>query len=203
MGSDDESSFDEVNAATFLQKTSTNWSIPNISLNASNSQANNAADDSSKWSALAKLGNEVEFEKSDGHNLMLSTRTEGNCASSEYRKLEDDPDIKLPKAATAIFHTTHKPTKLEANNAEASAPACSLGIVTPKGSADNNLSENQITKVSSPVALSSQAASVSLTASQVMEAQKHCRFAASALEYDDVEQARKELTSAIAILDNV
>ena len=41
---------------------------------------------------------------------------------------------------------------------------------------------------------------VELTASVVTKAQKHCRFAISALEYEDAEQARKELKTALAIL---
>ncbi len=41
-----------------------------------------------------------------------------------------------------------------------------------------------------------------LTPSLIAKAQKHCRFAISALDYEDAEQARKELRSALAILDN-
>lgn len=41
---------------------------------------------------------------------------------------------------------------------------------------------------------------VELTPGIVAKAQKHCRFAVSALNYDDVEQARKELRAALALL---
>jgi vacuolar protein sorting-associated protein VTA1 len=39
-----------------------------------------------------------------------------------------------------------------------------------------------------------------LTPGLISEAQKHCRFAISALDYEDAEQARKELRAALAIL---
>ena len=39
-----------------------------------------------------------------------------------------------------------------------------------------------------------------LTPGLIAKAQKHCRFAISALDYEDAEQARKELRSALAIL---
>jgi vacuolar protein sorting-associated protein VTA1 len=42
---------------------------------------------------------------------------------------------------------------------------------------------------------------VELTPGQIAKTQKHCRFAISALDYEDVEQARKELRAALAILD--
>lgn len=35
---------------------------------------------------------------------------------------------------------------------------------------------------------------------QIAKAQKHCRFAISALEYEDAEQARKELRAALKVL---
>ncbi|KAK1232431.1 hypothetical protein PQX77_004461 [Marasmius sp. AFHP31] len=41
---------------------------------------------------------------------------------------------------------------------------------------------------------------VELTPNIVAKAQKHCRFAISALDYEDAEQARKELRAALAIL---
>ena len=41
---------------------------------------------------------------------------------------------------------------------------------------------------------------VELTPVIIAKAQKHCRFAVSALNYDDVEQARKELRAALALL---
>lgn len=40
-----------------------------------------------------------------------------------------------------------------------------------------------------------------LTSTQIGRIQKHCRFAISALDYEDVETARKELRSALAMLD--
>jgi len=43
-------------------------------------------------------------------------------------------------------------------------------------------------------------APVELTPSQIAKTQKHCRFAISALDYEDAEQARKELRAALAIL---
>lgn len=39
-----------------------------------------------------------------------------------------------------------------------------------------------------------------LTPGLIAKAQKHCRFAISALDYEDVEQARKELRAALAIV---
>jgi vacuolar protein sorting-associated protein VTA1 len=35
----------------------------------------------------------------------------------------------------------------------------------------------------------------------VLQAQKHCRFAISSLDYEDIEQARKELRAALALLE--
>ncbi|KAL5534299.1 hypothetical protein ACEPAG_761 [Sanghuangporus baumii] len=42
--------------------------------------------------------------------------------------------------------------------------------------------------------------SFELTPALISKAQKHCRFAISALEYEDAEQARKELRAALALL---
>jgi vacuolar protein sorting-associated protein VTA1 len=39
-----------------------------------------------------------------------------------------------------------------------------------------------------------------LTPSLIAKAQKHCRFAISALDYEDAEQARKELRAALQLL---
>jgi vacuolar protein sorting-associated protein VTA1 len=39
-----------------------------------------------------------------------------------------------------------------------------------------------------------------LTPSIIAKAQKHCRFAISSLDYEDAEQARKELRAALALL---
>jgi vacuolar protein sorting-associated protein VTA1 len=39
-----------------------------------------------------------------------------------------------------------------------------------------------------------------LTPGQIAKTQKHCRFAISALDYEDAEQAKKELRAALAIL---
>jgi len=39
-----------------------------------------------------------------------------------------------------------------------------------------------------------------LTPGQIAKAQRHCRFAISALDYEDAEQARKELRAALAII---
>ncbi|KAJ7786487.1 Vta1 like-domain-containing protein [Mycena metata] len=41
---------------------------------------------------------------------------------------------------------------------------------------------------------------VELTPSIIAKAQKHCRFAISALDYEDAEQARRELRAALAVL---
>jgi vacuolar protein sorting-associated protein VTA1 len=38
------------------------------------------------------------------------------------------------------------------------------------------------------------------TSAEIARVQKHCRFAISALDYEDAEQARKELRAALAIL---
>ena len=42
--------------------------------------------------------------------------------------------------------------------------------------------------------------SVELTPSVIAKAQKHCRYAISSLEYEDAEQARKELLAALKVL---
>jgi vacuolar protein sorting-associated protein VTA1 len=39
-----------------------------------------------------------------------------------------------------------------------------------------------------------------LTPTVIAKAQKHCRFAISSLDYEDAEQARKELRAALALL---
>jgi vacuolar protein sorting-associated protein VTA1 len=39
-----------------------------------------------------------------------------------------------------------------------------------------------------------------LTPGIIAKTQKHCRFAISALDYEDVVQARKELRAALAVL---
>jgi len=44
---------------------------------------------------------------------------------------------------------------------------------------------------------------IELTPNLVAKAQKHCRFAISALDYEDAEQARRELRAALAVLDGV
>jgi vacuolar protein sorting-associated protein VTA1 len=40
-----------------------------------------------------------------------------------------------------------------------------------------------------------------LTPQLIAKAQKHCRFAISALDYEDADQARKELRAALAVLE--
>lgn len=45
-----------------------------------------------------------------------------------------------------------------------------------------------------------QADLIELTPGIIAKAQKHCRFAVSALNYDDAEQAKKELRAALALL---
>ena len=44
------------------------------------------------------------------------------------------------------------------------------------------------------------AADVELTPGLIAKAQKHCRFAISSLDYEDAEQARKELRAALSLL---
>lgn len=41
---------------------------------------------------------------------------------------------------------------------------------------------------------------IELTPSVIAKAQKHCRFAISSLDYEDAEQARRELRAALAVL---
>jgi vacuolar protein sorting-associated protein VTA1 len=41
---------------------------------------------------------------------------------------------------------------------------------------------------------------VELTPGLIAKAQKHCRFAISSLDYEDAEQARKELRAALTLL---
>jgi vacuolar protein sorting-associated protein VTA1 len=49
--------------------------------------------------------------------------------------------------------------------------------------------------------LSAPAPPVELSPSIIAKVQKHCRFAISALDYEDATQARKELRAALAVLD--
>ncbi|KAG1754875.1 Vta1 like-domain-containing protein [Suillus paluster] len=51
-----------------------------------------------------------------------------------------------------------------------------------------------------PVAASSPPRDFELTPTIIAKAQKHCRFAISSLDYEDAEQARKELKAALALL---
>lgn len=53
---------------------------------------------------------------------------------------------------------------------------------------------------SPPVAVAVQEDPVELAPGIIVKAQKHCRFAVSALNYDDIEQAKKELRAALALL---
>jgi vacuolar protein sorting-associated protein VTA1 len=43
-------------------------------------------------------------------------------------------------------------------------------------------------------------AEVELTPELIVKVQKHCRFAISALDYEDAEQAKKDLRAALALL---
>jgi vacuolar protein sorting-associated protein VTA1 len=52
-----------------------------------------------------------------------------------------------------------------------------------------------------PPSLPETSAPPDLTPGQITKAQKHCRFAISALDYEDVTQARKELHAALTILN--
>ncbi|TDL28545.1 DUF605-domain-containing protein [Rickenella mellea] len=56
------------------------------------------------------------------------------------------------------------------------------------------------TFISAPIQPVQTSGPVELTASQIAKAQKHCRFAISALDYEDAEQARKELRAALEVL---
>lgn len=51
-----------------------------------------------------------------------------------------------------------------------------------------------------PVAVPSLPREFELTSAIIAKAQKHCRFAISSLDYEDAEQARKELRAALALL---
>jgi len=51
-----------------------------------------------------------------------------------------------------------------------------------------------------PVAVPSLPREFELTSTIIAKAQKHCRFAISSLDYEDAEQARKELRAALALL---
>jgi vacuolar protein sorting-associated protein VTA1 len=44
---------------------------------------------------------------------------------------------------------------------------------------------------------------VELTPQLIAKAQKHCRFAISSLDYEDAEQAKKELRTALALLEGL
>ncbi|KIL71662.1 hypothetical protein M378DRAFT_237087 [Amanita muscaria Koide BX008] len=53
----------------------------------------------------------------------------------------------------------------------------------------------------SPVSVPS--ASIELAPALVVKVQKHCRYAISALDYEDAEQAKKELRTALALLSGL
>lgn len=53
---------------------------------------------------------------------------------------------------------------------------------------------------SAPPPLDAPSSPQDLTPQQIAKAQKHCRFAISALDYEDADQARKELRAALAVL---
>jgi vacuolar protein sorting-associated protein VTA1 len=41
---------------------------------------------------------------------------------------------------------------------------------------------------------------IELTPSMIAKVQRHCRFAISSLDYEDAEQAKKELRTALSLL---
>ena len=63
-----------------------------------------------------------------------------------------------------------------------------------------SLASRDAVPVPVPVPVPVQEDPVELTPGIISKAQKHCRFAISALNYDDAEQARKELRAALALL---
>ncbi|KAG6875713.1 hypothetical protein C0992_002781 [Termitomyces sp. T32_za158] len=92
------------------------------------------------------------------------------------------PDMS-PTGATDLPHRGHVPLPT-APNTEAH-PDPYHGLYPPPPS-------QQYLPPPSPV--------VELTPSIIAKAQKHCRFAISSLDYEDADQARKELRAALAIL---
>ena len=58
----------------------------------------------------------------------------------------------------------------------------------------------QIPAPSAPPLIEMSPPPAELTPGQIAKAQRHCRFAISALDYEDAEQARKELRAALAII---
>jgi len=82
-----------------------------------------------------------------------------------------------------------------------SSPAsCSHMNVYPDQSASNCLPPKSS---ASSVTASAPPSSMELAPEFIAKAQKHCRFAISSLDYEDVEQAKKELRTALALLDGL
>lgn len=104
----------------------------------------------------------------------------------------------LPISPSVNYPTQPSPTQ---------PPATSAHILPPPASPPKNYiysppppSQTLPTRHPSPPVPRAPVAEVELTPGLIAKAQKHCRFAISSLDYEDAEQARKELRAALALL---
>lgn len=131
----------------------------------------------------------------------------GSSSSKEYigpSSIYAPPQF--PNPPSTVNYPTHpSPTSPPATSTHGSPPSASPPrnhIYSPP-----SLNRTSPTRVSGrygnplapPVPLAP-AAAVELTPGLIAKAQKHCRFAISSLDYEDAEQAKKELRAALALL---
>ncbi|KAK7465403.1 hypothetical protein VKT23_005381 [Stygiomarasmius scandens] len=140
-----------------------------------------------------RSGSESSNGSTNSNGLDANRKRKGSISSSPKKvHFVSQPDIfqtgsgSPPKAAPPPPSNHFSPPSSNSYS-HPSAPSYSASPISPSA------------PVSAPYARPPDR-DVELTPSLVSQAQKHCRYAISSLDYDDVTQAKKELRTALALL---
>ncbi|KAG1864745.1 Vta1 like-domain-containing protein [Suillus subalutaceus] len=123
----------------------------------------------------------------------LQTRARGPSISSQELPLGFVPSTPVPPPHDSP--STHDPSSTHAHTIAPSSPP-RMALPPPSSPPRMALPPPAPAPVPAPLPLNDS----QLTPTIIAKAQKHCRFAISSLDYEDAEQARKELRAALALL---
>ena len=116
--------------------------------------------------------------------------------SSSPREYVAPPSIYTPPQAPILPSSVNYPTYPSSTYSPASTDVSPPGWTQTSPTGHSGYRGIPLAPPAPPV----QAADVELTPGLIAKAQKHCRFAISSLDYEDAEQAKKELRAALSLL---